>query len=211
MFKKTIVIFAKSIKKGGHCVAGKDTNSNEWVRIVSSSEGDELSKEQTKCTNSIWKNKGKQPYQSKCLQKIEIEFLNHAPLPNQPDNFVSSNNIWEQNFKIEKNQLINYLDRPESLWGDGDRVCFYDIQNNNVKILQSLYLVKVCQLNMYKNNFYKRRASFLYQGIYYDLPVTDPNFDSIIHEDLLSLQNILCISLGENFDGVCYKIIAAIY
>jgi hypothetical protein len=79
-----------------------------------------------------------------------------------------------------------------------------------VSIQQSLYLLKVDNLNLYKNNENKRRASFLYKNLYYDLPVTDPNFDNIQNNDT-NLQGILCVSLGENFNGYCYKIVANIF
>lgn len=42
---KTIVVLAKSIKHGKYCVAGKDINSNEWVRPVLDRSGAELSEQ----------------------------------------------------------------------------------------------------------------------------------------------------------------------
>jgi len=211
MCKKTIVIFAKSIKHGKYCVAGKDISSKEWIRVVSSTQGAELSSEQTKCTNPTQQSNGKNPYHSKLLYKIEIEFLYHSPLSNQPENYVVSNNVWQHKYAIQPSEIKSYLDTPESLWGDEDKVEFSQIQNGNVNISQSLYLIEVSELKLFKNDHDKRRASFSYQGIEYELPVTDPNFDSILQEGALNLKNILCVSLGEEFNGFCYKIIAAIY
>jgi hypothetical protein len=76
---------------------------------------------------------------------------------------------------------------------------------------QSLYLVKVQGGTLYKNEENKRRVSFSYKEIIYDLSSTDPNFDSLLENSSKNLMGILCISLGENFNGYCYKIVATIF
>ncbi len=162
--KKTIVVLAKSIKHNQYCVAGKDINSKEWIRPVSDVNGAELSEQQSKCTNNDWQNKGKLPYNSKVLQKLEINFLQHAPLPNQPENYVVSEDIWQQKYQISEQDLQNYLDEPESLWGDGDRIEYSQIENSIIPIGQSLYLVKVQDGALYKNED-KRRVSFSYKRV----------------------------------------------
>ena len=83
--------------------------------------------------------------------------------------------------------------------------------SNVISIQQSLYLVKVDDLTLYKNEEDKRRASFCYKEKYYDLSVTDPNFDNILKDNGQNLEGILCISLGEKFNGYCYKIVATIF
>lgn len=208
---KTIVVLAKSIKHGKYCVAGKDINSNEWVRPVSDINGAELSEEQCKCTNDQWQQRGNSPYSSNVLKKIEIRFLQHAPLPNQPENYIISDQVWQHRFNIKAHEIQNYLDEPETLWGDDSRIAFSLIENNADSIQQSLYLVKVDNLTLYKNEEDKRRASFYYKGRNYDLSVTDPNFDNILKDGSQNLKGILCISLGENYNGYCYKIVATIF
>jgi hypothetical protein len=209
--KKTIVVLAKSIKHHAYCVAGKDISSNEWIRPVSNINGAELSEQQCKCTNDQWKGQGKSPYHSNVLKKIEIEFLQHAPLINQPENYVISDKVWQHKYNIKANELQNYLDEPETLWGDDARIDYSLIENNIISIQQSLYLVKVDNLTLYKNENDKRRASFCYKGNSYDLSVTDTNFDNILKDNSQNLIGILCISLGENYKGFCYKIVATIF
>jgi hypothetical protein len=204
---KTIVVLAKSIKHGKYCVAGKDINSKEWLRPVSDIKGAELSEQQCKCTNERWNSN---PYNCKVLHKIEMKFLQHAPLLNQPENFIVSNEVWRQQFKIENTEIINYLDSPETLWDDEDKLEFALIENHSISIQQSLYLIIVDNLELYMNTMNKRRASFIYKNVNYDLSVTDPNFDNILNNGQ-NLQNILCVSLGENFNGYCYKIVATIF
>jgi hypothetical protein len=205
MTQKTIVVLANSLKHGQHCVAGKCINSGHWIRPVSNNEGAELSHEQAKCKNPYG------IYLVKPKQKIKIGISHHFPLINQPDNYVIDDSIWEQNYKIEDHELNNYLDNPSNLWGSEDRVPFIEIKNNLITIEQSLYLVEVQNLNLYKSQHdNKRRASFSYAGNQYDLSVTDPKFDKIKSGDL-AVSGVLCISLGEVFKGDCYKIVATIF
>jgi hypothetical protein len=209
--KKTIVVFANSIKHKGHCIAGKDINTKEWVRAVSNKEGAELSNEQSKYTN---------PYGSfrvKTLQKVEMDFLEKVSLINQPENYVISNETWQQRYNIDASELSIFLDAPETLWGDGNRIDFQDIENEVIVIEQSLYLVQVSNLCLSRENTEwegkiktKRYASFTYRDNSYKLSVTDSNFDDII-DNSSALKNILCISLAENFNGYCYKIVATIF
>lgn len=94
--------------------------------------------------------------------------------------------------------------------GGADRVCYTDILSGDTVIGQSLYLVSVENLTLYINTYEKRRASFLYRGITYDFAVTDPNFDIITQNNSTS-SRILCISLGEEYDGYCFKLVATIF
>jgi len=84
------------------------------------------------------------------------------------------------------------------------------IESNYIHIQQSLYLVQAQNISLYYDGERKRRASFKYNGIDYDLPVTDPEFYNIVNEDK-DFKGILCISLGEEYHGYCYKIVATIF
>lgn len=201
--KKTIVIFANSIKHHKHCVAGKCIETGKWVRPVSEMSGTELTNEQSKYTNKYGQ------YMVKPKQKIEMNFQTHAPLLHQPDNYLIDNSQWQQRFKIEDSEINQYLDTPSSLWGNSNLIPYSLIASKEVVISQSLYLIQTKNLTLYTPDVNKRRASFVYNGIKYDFPVTDPNFDRITSEGK-SLSGILCISLGEEFNGNCYKIVATI-
>lgn len=204
---KTIIIFANSVKHGKHCVAGKDISTNQWVRPVASQTGAELSKENTLISNPY----GNFPV--KPLQKVEITFQSHTPLINQPENWlINKSEKWIQNYKINDSEIVNYLDIPENLWGNTDRVAFNDIQTRKIVIQQSLYLVHVSNLHLYKNTNNKRRANFIYNTLNYDLAVTDRNFDNLTSNgESLYPKAYLCVSLGEVFNDYCYKIVAWIY
>ncbi|BDS30907.1 hypothetical protein KAM479c_26310 (plasmid) [Aeromonas caviae] len=99
---------------------------------------------------------------------------------------------------------------PWDLWGNGNRVEYAQITNGRYTISQSLYLVQVEELELYHTDDGKRKAAFIYNDIHYELAVTDPMFDEIVTEDR-DIQGILCVSLGEEYLGYCYKLVAAIF
>ncbi|HDH15298.1 MAG TPA: hypothetical protein ENG90_02285 [Gammaproteobacteria bacterium] len=203
-----IVIFANSVKHGKHCVAGKVVNTHQWIRPVSDIYGAELT--DTQC---LYENPHGQ-FKVKPLQIIEMNLAQHVPLISQPENHLISDQIWQQRYRIDDAEIIDYLDIPETLWGAGNRVNYAKIEAKIVNIDHSLYLVKVSDLQLSKTAEGKRRAIFNYAGIAYDLPVTDPNFEKQLADP--QHQQMLCVSLGEKHDPACgenyscYKIVATI-
>lgn len=208
--KKEIIIFAKSIKHGGFCVAGKCTQTGEWIRPVSDEQGGAIANDQARATNPSWIHQNKSPYPIKLLYKIQIDFSKPVPFLHQQENWLNDKNyIWQHNFSLPVAQLNNYLDNPSNLWLYGshqDRVPEFQIGN----VSNSLYLVSVQNLHLFHQNN-KRRASFCYNGMDYNLAVTDPNFDNIIQNCNKFQTAILCVSLGELFDGNYYKLVASIF
>lgn len=204
MTQAELVILANSVKHGQHCVAGKCINTGKWIRPVSNEQGAELNHEQAKYQNPYG------TYGVKPLQKIRMGFLRHVPLPHQPENYLIDGNVWKQNYAIGIEKLPLYLDEPDDLWGEGNRVQHAQVALGLYNVTQSLYLVQVKNLKLYYSNEGKRRASFTYNGINYDLAATDPKFDEIVREQR-EVRGILCISLGEEYQGYCYKLVATIF
>lgn len=199
-----MVVFANSVKHGKHCVAGKLIDSNEWIRPVANDLGAELNNQQIKYRNPYGE------FLTKTLQIIKFTYLKHVPLINQPENYLIDDQVWKQNYSINESEINEYLDMPYDLWGSEDRVSYNEILNKEIVIKQSLYLVKVDNFKLYKSSSNKRRASFYYNKVPYDLAVTDPFFEKNFSR-INELQNILCISLGEEYRGSCFKLVAAIY
>ncbi|PRI17396.1 dual OB domain-containing protein [Pectobacterium versatile] len=200
-----LIIFANSIKHGACCVAAK-TKDGKWARLVADKNGKELTKEQASIEN---------PYGTfpvKPLQKVLVNLIEHAPLLNQPENYINdASTQWIQNYNLDFDKIANYLDSPTILWGDNkDRISYKEIQDGNIIITASLFLIMATKAMAYTTQFGKRRLSFTYNELQYDLPVTSPNFDNM--EKNKEFDSIyLCISLGEPYLGDCYKIVANIF
>ncbi|EJU9538520.1 hypothetical protein N5M46_003880 [Vibrio alginolyticus] len=204
MPQSEVVILANSVKHRQHCVAGKCVNTRRWIRPVSTVQGAELSHQQAKIQNPHG------TFNVKPLQKALMGFAQPAPLPHQPENYLIDGEVWIQHYSFYIRQLHTLLDTPLNLWGAGDRVNHALITTGLYQIPQSLYLVQVEDLRLYHNADGKRRASFTYGGINYDLAATDPRFDDIVRDNLPA-SGILCVSLGEPFQGHCYKLVATIF
>jgi len=204
MTQAEIVVLANSVKHKQHCVAGKCLNTGRWIRPVSNAQGAELDREQAKYKNPYG------IYEVKPLQKIRMGFSQHVPLPHQPENYLIDGNLWQQNYSIGIDELSNYIDNPNDLWGEKNRVQHAQITLGFYNVSQSLYLVQVEKLNLYHTDSRKRRASFTYNNIDYDLAVTDPKFDEIVRKHH-EAKGILCVSLGEEYQGYCYKLVATIF
>jgi hypothetical protein len=205
MLAKKLVILANSIKHRNHCVAGKCLTTGAWIRPVSTINGDALNNDQIRCRNPYGF------YMVKTLQKVTIQFDSAVPLLNQPENYlIAANSEWKQDYKISPPDLVGLLDAPLSIWGDGCKVSYDAIVQNRCKPEQSLFLVQTDNLELYYTAEKKRRVLFTYNGKRYDLPATDPQFDSLVREQR-DTMGILCISLGEQLNGYFYKIVAAIY
>lgn len=204
MCTESVLVLAKSIKHRNFCVAGKNIVTGAWVRPVGGGEGTELTPEQVEYRNYYGQ------YSIKPLQVVQMSFSAGAPLINQPENKIVSGVIWQQCPPFNVTELAPYLDSPNDLWGAGYRVLYSSIEGGDTSIDQSLYLISVDNLNLFLNDNGKRKASFSYSGVTYQLSVTDPNFDNMLEEGKEGAA-ILCISLGENFEGYCYKLVAGIF
>lgn len=204
MPQSEVVVLANSIKHGQHCVAGKCVNTGSWIRPVSNLQGGELSHQQAKIQNPHG------IFNVRPLQKARMGLAQHAPLPHQPENYLIDGTVWVQNYSFNAGQLNTLLDTPGDLWGAGNRVDYDQITAGLFNVPQSLYLVQVENLSLYYTEDDKRRVSFSYGGIDYDLAATDPRFDEIVTKNLPT-SGILCVSLGENYQGYCYKLVATIF
>lgn len=200
----SILILASSYKPGGRCVAGKSMTTQRWVRIVGDAGGAALILEQTVYQNSFGTNRVKP------LQKITMGIGDHVPMPHQPENFLMVPG-WMQTrgYSVKSHELHQYADAPASLWGEGDRVADVDILLGLFTVEQSLYLIKVDDLVLHRNGD-RRRVSFTYNTLHYNLSGTDPSYDRF-EDGTLIPNGYICVSLGEDFNGDHYKIVATIF
>lgn len=214
---REIIILANSAKKGGHCVAGKDIKTGEWIRPVSTIYGGELSREQVTLRSHNYE------WVAKTLNKVIINFHYHTPLSNQPENHLINLSPWKPNFKFNRKNLDKYLDTPEHIWmysSKQDRVDYRLFEHGLIQNHQSLYLIKV-ELITYSvvlNTQGKQRlkGKFIYNDFEYTFPVTDPVYwkykNAPLGHTFIETDKYLCLSLGEKFEatGECFKLIAAV-
>lgn len=214
---REIIILANSAKKGGHCVAGKDIKTGEWIRPVSSVGGGELSREQVTLVSSNY------AWTAKTLNKVIISFDSHVPQSNQPENYLIDSSSWKPNFKFNRENLDQYLDTPEHLWMYGrkkDRVDARLFEHGLIPNHQSLYLIKVESIRyeviLNSTGHQRIKGTFEYNGTEYTFNVTDPAYcqhkNGPLGHSFIEYNKYLCLSLGEKFEatGECFKLVAAV-
>ncbi len=222
---KTIICLANSRKMSGRCVAGKALLSNgfgDWIRPVSSRPEKELSAYDRHYDGTA------QP-EPALLDVIEIDFLGKDPHPYQPENYLIDDRIyWRLSRKATFAEALRAVDPMQpDLWGlssyssyhgQYDRVPIADAPSFN----SSLQLIRVDDLRIrvraeganFGNIKRNLRGYFTYSGNQYAIMITDP----IIEADYLTRPEntypvgvaLLCVSLGEPYQGYAYKLIAGV-
>ena len=215
----TLVCLANSKKHSGRCLAGKafhDGTYSEWVRPVTEHPHQELQHPEH-CLQS--------GEDSLILDLLEISFLGPRGDRHQQENWLMDPLVPLKKLgRLSIEHARRIVDTPASLWGIGsssanglnDRIPLNEI----LKVSTSLYLVEVesFYLKIVEETYLVTRKKmagyFSYQGSDYKLKITDPEFkrkfvDSPVGDYDIG-RTLLTISLGENFNGNHYKIIAGI-
>ncbi|MGN0732024.1 MAG: dual OB domain-containing protein [Treponema sp.] len=186
-----------------HCL--KDFDSKKWFRLVSDANGSAVPYEK-----AVFLNDYGGPYPLIPLKVVSIPIDKKSPILGQPENIILGDGLINQVDPFVVNDISDFIDSPNDLWSDGESISDSNVSN----ITQSLYLIKPETAKLKKetktiDGKLKRYVSFRYNMIEYKLPCTDPKFDSLLKEINFTVQ-ALCISLGENFNGYHYKIVATI-
>jgi len=161
-----------------------------------------------------------------CMDIITIETQGAADHPYQKENvLVAEKHPWIRQGKLPLDALPNLLDDVNSLWQTGfhstngvnDRVPEETLREANDS---SLYLIQPDDFTLVVSDDLdgrkKVRARFTYRDTLYLLSVTDPGVERtyLMKEQgeypLITKNLYLTVSLGEPFNGYCYKLAAAV-
>ena len=216
-YQKVIVCFANSRKTSGRCVAGKEWNDGapgSWIRPVSARASHEVSLGERRYQD------GRDPDP---LDILTIPCLSYQPISHQSENhLLDPSYYWESNRRLPWHEVTNWLDSPQSLWGAGSSS--YEFVNNRVPetavVTESLYLVRVPDLQIIvgpKSSEYPKRivrGEFQYSYQQYRMAITDPTVENqylAAKDGCYTVPNpVLCVSLGDPYQGFYYKLIAAV-
>lgn len=217
---KIFIVLAASRKYGGYCIAGKewaDGKIGPWIRPVSRRANGELAPEDIRMNNN----------ELPCLMDIvEVETQGPARHVYQKENFyVAEKQTWIWQWKLPDAGIDKLLDSPDCLWLEGfsstnglnDRIPEEIVVKSDIP---SLYLIQPDDISiLVTDDLYGRKkvnTRFTYRGTTYLLSVTDMAVERaylmkpqdeypLDHKDIY-----LTISLGEPFNGFCYKLVAAV-
>lgn len=215
---KRIVCLANSRKGGGTCVAGRVLANGvigPWLRPVSDRENESLVLSERRCTD------GSDPA---LLDIVDIPLLVPRPTGHQVENWlIDAASPWVKVGRLSWSELPALSNAVSPLWehtpvdGPGTgRVA----EQHAATLTDSIRLIAVTDLTLsvVLNNRSGRlqvRGRFQYARRDYDLAVTDPVYEARYGNQPPSSRHPLgpcyvTISLGENYNGHHYKLMAAI-
>jgi hypothetical protein len=199
-----VAILTKSSKNGGYCVAGIETTSGNWIRLVSSeikSHG-ALSNQNMKCQD-----------RSVCqvLDVVRVPVLRPAPNDHQPENIlIDEDRFWEKVGYLSVDELLTLhpAENHPNLLGN---IYPYITEERIGTVGRSLILVEVYNLVISHPNETSTKASFNYKFNQYDnIAVTDWDYR---HADANFDKAILVMSLPDipYNERRYYKFIAKVF
>jgi len=218
MIVKRIVCLANSRKLSGRCVAGKEASAvGAWIRPVSARETEEVSLKEQQYAN------GEHP---QLLDVVEIPLLEPKPKHNQVENWrFAPLRRWVKAGRVSWESLAQMADPVSPLWVNGgstrnglnDRmpVDAAHAQSDSLRLINvpSLELVETTREG-FLGEERRLQARFSYAGASYVLSVTDPLYEAQYRERPLGSYLLgpcfVTVSIGDPFEGYCYKLIAGI-
>ncbi len=220
--EQKIIIFADSVKKSEHCIAGIDENGN-WIRPISHHGEGELNNQQIRFLNRTTPD---------ILDKVKISINSHASNAAHPEDYFINDTTWELVGRIEKSKIESMVDDEHDLWyQSGERS--NRISNENLLLREPVDSICLIKVESYLLKYYtiydsfndynkrKRMIDFYHQDHKFSLSLTDPIFgqrycrtfpDVGQTERRIEFREpaFFCISLTPELNGYHYKVIATI-
>jgi len=230
--KKEFIIIVKSIKDGDYCVAGRAIERiasgarllDRWIRPISSK-----SKTGAVSESEMTLSDSRQP---RFLDVIQIEVDANEGCGVQPENWVLSDTKWKKMGRVSLASTSDSLvETPDDLWCSNncntDRIStksyFAKGFNSSICIVEPEHL----EMQIYCTDYdgkskQRRRAIMRYNGVDYNLPITDQDINKLYFTDfpnpgdkkktilLNSKRCLVAVSLTPEWKGYHYKIIGKI-
>lgn len=220
-----LLCLANSDKNRNRCIAGLNVDTGDWVRPVSDSDDGSLQPRQYLTRECDDPNP---------LDVIELTLAEPDPEPYQPENWLIADSPPELRDDgvgdHESTVLFNNIHSEPHLFGDQrTRIEYSNIEQSPVNSSLEVISPDRPQVKTRERDNKKDqpRAVFEIQSTEYNLPITDPNWKQAIRSDnVLSgidlefepmsayidegERVLFTVSLSSPYDGVCYKLVAAI-
>lgn len=216
-----LVCLANSRKMSGHCVAGKvkfTDGSWRWVRPVSDRPKEEVSFAERRYVDRS---------EPRMLDVIRLVLREPRPKDYQVENWLlDPTGRWSCVGRASRKEFEALVERPAQLWingfsshrGQNDRIPLSKAKHLTTSLtlveLDGLVL-NVASVNDESGNLRRPvRAAFQHRRTTYSLRVTDPVAENACRQKEDGSYPVgpcyVTVSLGEPFDGHCYKLVAGI-
>lgn len=199
---------------------GRAHREGEWIRPVSSDADGTLYRQHYVLDNGA---------EATVLDVISVQAVHPRPVPHQHENWEMSNRTWRFRAHLQADRAMSFLRRhaepgPDVLGNRNDRVSYAQLVDHPARA--SLAVVEPHDLQWrIKSSISGRRqtrARFSVGETHYDLSVTDPVWETRLGALAYGIHArsaagipgdttvFLTISLGEPFQGECYKLVAGV-
>ncbi|PHV69201.1 hypothetical protein CS063_17145 [Sporanaerobium hydrogeniformans] len=210
MGKIRLIIMTKSSKFGGYCVAGINTETGEWVRLVSDDEnavGRSLTLQDMEYKEGKYCN---------ILDEVEVITKGNESCNLQPENIIiDTSKYWKKIQSLTINDVLEEYDTDQVQYIFGNRYAYVSEEVID-EVGYSLVWIAVENLEIHTevndSGKHKAKASFTYNGIDYEhISVTDPQIYG--NEEIQNYEEaILILSLPAGpYNGKYYKFIAKVF
>jgi len=235
MMNKTFATLANSVRKGCHCIAGRELTGSDgqwfwgpWIRPVSQHGEGEVSTQECLYSDRTL---------PVALDMVEVTLLAKQESPHQPENYLIDASVrWRKVGTIAPTSLSTIEEKPIHLWIQqgtrSDRIHSSQAVGS-LTPFQSLFLIRPVNLRFriweavdeFKGGPRKhRRAIFHYGNVEYNLAITDPTMEARYFRPFPALNQppkeivprtpsncLLVVSLAAPFtDGYHYKVVATV-
>jgi hypothetical protein len=216
---KQIVCLANSRKPGGTCIAGKELIGGRpvrWIRPVSSREKDGLLSREYQYDDRK---------EAQVLDIINIPLVEHRPREYQQENWlIDPEFYWKKVDSIIWADLKKHTDSVKTLWmndfstynGLNDKIPerFFNVLKSSLCLILVDELTISVVVDYGRGGKIRVQGKFTHNEVEYRLWVTDWKYEREYEKKKEGEYRIgrcfLTISLGEPYQGACYKLIAAI-
>jgi hypothetical protein len=204
--KKQIVIMTKSLKDKDYCVAGIDTSSGKWIRLVSTKDGGAFPKELFDDSNI------------NVLDVIEVQFKSPEPYKMQKENWLIDET--KPIVKLGSRTLNQVLalrphDKPKFIFGNDKGELAADEVKGLDHSLEMLYVRNLAfDTSLKGDGRHHHKVVFEYNGTKYHLCLTDPKFrieklNSFVLPTATIVVSIPPLPYGES--ELYYKFVAKVF
>lgn len=234
MPSKTILVLANSVKNKGRCIAGREIVSHgghyhlgPWLRPVSEHGQGELGYADVVYDDAA---------HIAVLDFATVRLAHHAAEPCQPENWrIDGQKVWTSaNARYDIPPIGELEEQPENLWLDPSeesrRISHEHVMQSPLGFSLCVIRPRNLQLVFWTQhdgpgNYDrpKSHARFAYNGVDYDLSLTDPLASERYgvpfpttgqRRKVVPLRSkdgpLICVSLTPDFNGHHYKVVATI-
>lgn len=184
MAHRDIVILANSRRHNGHCIAGKDLNTGEWIRPINILGRGQQRIDQSAFLDIDFQKLVGDPLGPKLLDCVRIGFGERCGDYCQPENQYVDGNPWRNLYSFFPQRIPELIDEPPVRFiGQNDPYSDYipareiitkplEHSLNLIRIIRSSNNIETIHRTSYRGNP-QHRLKFEYESKTYNFSITD--------------------------------------